>query len=67
MAKMPLWDGTTRRPWNHALSIREIDTLLSWVDEGALENDSKDPSPPVFPEEEHLIRSWTVTRGIEEQ
>jgi len=55
-AKMPPWSGALRDGRDHTLSLREMDTLLRWVDEGALEGDPKDAPPPAFAEEARLVR-----------
>ena len=50
-AKMPLWSGGVLDHRGHPLSMREIDTLVRWVDEGAIAGDPKEAPPPVYFEE----------------
>jgi hypothetical protein len=62
-AKMPPWSaagtpGPAQR--NHALSERDINTLVLWANEGALEGNPKDAPPPAFPEEAYGIRYRTM-------
>jgi hypothetical protein len=49
--KMPLGIGAV--PWHreHPLSMRDIDTIVAWVDGGAVAGDPKDAPPPAYPEE----------------
>jgi len=56
--KMPPWTGAT--PGGHWLFARDADTLLRWIDQGALEGDRKDAPPPGF-EEEGKIRQLQST------
>jgi len=52
-AKMPPWNGSAagERKNFSFLSTREVDTVLRWVDEGAVAGDPMDAPPPAFSEE----------------
>jgi hypothetical protein len=49
--KMPLGIGAV--PWHRErpLSMGDIETIIAWVDEGAVAGDPRDASPPAYPEE----------------
>jgi hypothetical protein len=55
-AKMPPWTATGPGASDHALSMGEADSLLRWVDGGALEGDPRDSPPPAFLEETYMLR-----------
>jgi hypothetical protein len=61
-AIMPPWTTKGPQASEHALSLGEVDILLIWIDEGAVEGDPKDAPPPAFPEEVHLLRYKTITQ-----
>jgi hypothetical protein len=55
---MPPWyaeDGHARISNDRRLSQREIETLVAWVDEGAVEGDPKDAPPPM-----HFEDGWQI-------
>jgi hypothetical protein len=64
-AKMPAWSGATGAEPGNRLSLPDVDTLLMWVDEGAPEGDPTDAPPPVFPEENALLRYSAFRAPVE--
>jgi hypothetical protein len=60
--RMPPWSlsGPGRR--DHVLSLRDADTLIRWVDQGALEGDPQDAPAPAYVEETRLLRQWMAPR-----
>jgi hypothetical protein len=55
-AKMPPWSAAGPAQRSHGLSKDEVNTLVRWVKEGALEGNPEDAPPPAFPEEAYLLR-----------
>jgi len=52
--KMPPWPATVAHvtlPSHRVLTQREIDTIVRWADQGAMEGDPKDAPQPLFPDE----------------
>jgi hypothetical protein len=59
--RMPPWPASVAQvalPNHRVLTHREIETIVRWVDQGALEGDLKD-APPVFPYE----WTWALRRN----
>ena len=58
-AKMPPWSGrgVPAAVRDHAMSLSDVETLVQWVEEGALAGDQKDAPPPVYFEEARLRRA----------
>ena len=59
--KMPPWPASVAHvalPNHRVLTQREIDTIVRWADQGALEGDAKDAPQPVFPDE----WAWAMRR-----
>ncbi len=56
--KMPPWSGRgiPAAIRGHAMSPTDVETLVLWVEEGALAGDPKDAPPPAYFEEARLRR-----------
>ena len=52
-ARMPPWSGGSPVSFgaDHSLSTSEVETVVRWVEGGALAGDAKDAPPPAYPEE----------------
>ena len=55
-AKMPPWSGGSPVSFgqDHVLSQAEVNTIVQWVDGGAIGGNAKDAPPPAYPEEARL-------------
>jgi hypothetical protein len=55
-AKMPPWSGGSPVSFgqDHVLSQSEVETIVQWVDGGAIAGNAKDTPPPSYPEEAGL-------------
>ena len=59
--KMPPWPASVPHvalPSHRVLTQHEIDTIVRWVDQGALEGDPKDAPQPISPDE----WAWALRR-----
>jgi hypothetical protein len=59
--RMPPWPASVAHvalPNHRVLTEREIETIVRWVDQGALEGDAKDAPQPFFPYE----WTWALRR-----
>jgi hypothetical protein len=55
-AKMPPWSGGSLVSFgqDHVLSQSEVDTIVQWVEGGAIAGNAKEAPPPAYPEEARL-------------
>ena len=59
--RMPPWPASMTQvalPSHRVLTQREIETIVRWADQGALEGDAKDAPQPLFPYE----WTWALRR-----
>jgi hypothetical protein len=59
--RMPPWPASVAHvalPSHRVLTQREIDTIVRWADQGALEGDPKEAPQPIFPYE----WTWALNR-----
>jgi hypothetical protein len=63
---MPLGIGAVPLHREHPLSMRDIDTIVAWVDGGAVAGDPKDAPPPAYPEEATLPQLRLEEIGLQQ-